>query len=396
MRSRDRRRRAAGNRAVIHQLRFRQCAQTLRDVKCSRIYLNGKFTAQITTGVQRVARELVRALDERLVTGGMRWILVCPPGGEAPALKRIEVLRVGNSGGSLHLWEQAALPWVASDGLLLNLSGSAPFFARRQICMIHDAAVFDQPQAYARAFGAWYRLLFRRIARTAELLLTVSEFSRQCLTECLGLQTGRIAVVRPGGNHLDEVQPDPEILDRLGLRGTHFVLAVASENPTKNLPALLAAHATLARARSMRLVIAGGVNDRVFAPAARAEDVDGVIRAGRVSDAQLKALYMAASILVSPSIYEGFGLPSLEAMNCGCPVIASRAAALPESCGDAALYLDPLSVEDIAQTIERALADEDLRTGLRARGYVRAGQLTWSAAADKLLGHLSPWIGGDE
>ena len=135
------------------------------------IYLNGKFTAQRTTGVQRVAAQLVQALDAR-VDG--RWVLLCPPHGRLPQLRRIEARTVGLTGLPTTLWEQGVLPWAARDGVLLNLAGAAPAFARRQVCMLHDAAVFDHPEAYTRRFVGWYRWLFRRVGRQALALLTVS------------------------------------------------------------------------------------------------------------------------------------------------------------------------------------------------------------------------------
>ena len=148
-------------------------------------YINGKFTAQRTTGVQRVATRLVQALDAQLPAGANHWVLLCPPGTEALPLARVEVRHVGTAGLPLHLWEQIVLPLAARGGWLLNLAGAAPYFARRQVCLLHDAAVFDHPEAYACAFVAWYRLLFRRLAGSAAKLLTVSAFSRARLALCL-------------------------------------------------------------------------------------------------------------------------------------------------------------------------------------------------------------------
>lgn len=344
-------------------------------------YLNGKFTAQRTTGVQRVAAHLVQALDGLAPPG--RWILLCPPQGSTPLLKHLEVRPVGPAGLPLHLWEQAVLPWSARDGWLLNLAGAAPALARRQSVLMHDAAVFDHPEAYTRAFGAWYRWLFRHLARGGVGLMTVSAFSRERLAAALGVPPERFTVLHNGADHLATVVPDERVLDQHGLRGVPFLLAVGSANPTKNLGRLLAAFATLPQG-PLKLVIVGGGNGRVFA-GAEGTDPPGVLRTGPLGDAALVALYRAARALVFPSLYEGFGLPPVEAMACGCPVATARAAAMPEVCGDAALYFDPLDTSALAQVLVRLGTDEGLRQQLREAGHGRARAFCWAASGRRLL-----------
>jgi len=150
-------------------------------------YLNGKFTAQRTTGVQRVAACLVNALDAQLGAAGGRWVLLCPIGAAVPHLERIEVRHIGLARMPLHVWEQAVLPAAARGGLLVNLAGSAPFFAQRQVAMLHERGRARSPEAYTRAFVWWYRCLFRRLARRALGLLTVSAFSRERLATWLAV-----------------------------------------------------------------------------------------------------------------------------------------------------------------------------------------------------------------
>lgn len=345
------------------------------------VYVNGKFTCQRTTGVQRVAAQLLRALDARPLQ--RRWVLLCPPGGGLPGLQRIEQRITGGPARPLHLWEQAVLPWAARGGLLLNLSGSAPWFARRQACLLHDAAVFDHPEAYTPAFVAWYRRLFRRLGHGAQALFTVSAFSQQRLAACLGVPPSRFMVLPNAADHLQGVTPDERVLDRHGLRDARFVLAVASANPTKNLARLVQAYATLPTP-DFGLVIVGGGNAQVFAGGASAEDPPGVVRTGALDDAPLLALYRHAQALVFPSLYEGFGLPPLEAMSQGCPVAAAEAASLPEVCGDAALWFDPMSVPAIAAALQRIVHDAPLRARLVAAGHARAAAWRWADAAARL------------
>jgi len=341
------------------------------------IYVNGKFAAQRTTGVQRVAARVLIALDTLVPPG--RWTLLCPPQAVPPVLHRIAVRTVGPAGLPLHLWEQAVLPWAARRGWLLSLAGAAPALARRQVAVLHDAAVFDHPEAYTRAFVAWYRWLFRRLARRASGLLTVSAFSRERLAVALGVPPARFGVLRLGADHLAAVAADDSVIDRFGLRDHPFLLAVGSANPTKNLPALVAAFSQLA-AGPLKLVIVGGNNGQVFAASAR-PDPPGVVRTGPLDDAALVALYGQAQALVFPSVYEGFGLPPLEAMACGCPVVVARAASLPEVCGDAALYVDPHDAAALAASLQQLLADEGLRQRLRLAGRVRAAGYRWDDTA---------------
>jgi len=326
------------------------------------VFVNGKFTAQAMTGVQRVASNLLRAVDRRLAAGASPltrpWVLLCPPGAPLPELKTIEVRRVGRKVGSLHAWEQWALPRAARTGLLLNLAGSAPWFATAQICTLHDAAVFDHPRAYTWMFRHWYSNLFRHVARRAERVLTVSDFSRRRLSATLGLAERHIGVVPNGSDHLDGVIPDDSVLRRHGLVGVPYLLAVGSANPTKNHTALRAAFAQRPAVDAARLVIVGGADARVFAVG------DGA------------------------GVSAGAG-PAREAMACGCPVAAADAAALPEVCGGAALLFDPHSVSAIAAAMHTLLSDAAERERLRALGHTRALAFGWDAAAGALLAQLA-------
>jgi glycosyltransferase involved in cell wall biosynthesis len=358
------------------------------------VYINGKFTAQPVTGVQRVAHNLVAAIDDHLVrfdrAGSTRWILLCPPAGLMPSLQRIEARAIGPSWARLTLWEQVFLPLASRGSLLLCLSGSAPAFKAGQACMIHDAAVFDTPQGYRLAFLAWYRFLFKRLAKTAALIVTVSDYSRQRLAHWLSLSAGKIAVVHNGADHLLACETEDAVLTRLQLRGRRYFLAVGSSTPNKNQQAIVQAFASTAPSHDLCLVLVGDVNKTVFATVPVAEGRGKrVVDAGRVTDRELKALYTGALALVFPSLSEGFGLPPLEAMLCGCPVIASNRGAIPEVCGDGALYADPSRVGDIADAMRRLLTDTALRERVRHNGFLRARSFTWANAAQTLLAHMA-------
>ncbi len=356
--------------------------------RCAPTFINGKFCGQRVTGVQRYACGLLAALDAHLAAGSKtNWTLLLPPGAALPGLRAIAVRHVPcHLPGGLHAWEQFALPRAARQGSLINLAGSAPAWPRcPQACVLHDAALFDQPQAYTALFGAWYRWVFGRLARRSTTLVTVSAFSRQRLGAALGVAEARFAIVPGAGEHLDRVAADMSTLQAHALDRRSFLLAVGSRNPTKNLARLLEAWRLIGHT-DVLLVLVGGANSRVFERPDAAADTPGVIDLGAVDDPTLKALYQRALALVFPSVYEGFGLPLLEAMHSGCPVAASTAPALRESGSDAALYFDPSSAPAIAQALRRLIEEPALRNDLRVRGRERAAQFGWEASARALLG----------
>ena len=358
-----------------------------------KVYINGKFVAQPVTGVQRFAREIVAALDgllaEEHAADGTDFVLVVPTGSAAhlPGLKRIRVVEL--AGRPLHAWEQIRLPFFTRGAALVNLSGSAPLFKRRQVCTFHDAAVFDVPQAYSKAFVRWYRLLFRMQAWLCRGLLTVSEFSRARLSHHLRIAPAQFGVIPNGADHIAAVACDERVLKEHRLEPGRYLLAVGSGNPSKNFATLLEAFSTLDETSPTHLVVVGGSNDAVFAAQwPLREQEPAVVKTGRVDDARLKTLYTHARAFVFPSLYEGFGIPPLEAMMCGCAVVASDAASMPEVCGAAAGYFDPTSKVSIGQVLARVLRDDAWHTALCEAGREHVRTFTWKAAAIRLLAEL--------
>jgi glycosyltransferase involved in cell wall biosynthesis len=343
------------------------------------ILINGRFLGQPVTGVQRYARETLAALDAVLDAhdgAGARWTVLVPRGTHAPPFRHLAVETVGRVQG--HLWEQTALAWRARGRLLFSFGSTGPALKRRQIITVHDAAVVRMPQAFRRDFVHWYRWLIRTIGARAPRTMAVSEFSASEAASCFGVPTERLRVTTEGWQHLDALAADHGILDRHALRGRPFVLAVSSPTPNKNFVAIAQALALLGT-DAPRCVVVGASDLAVFRGAA--VDSDNLLHVGRVSDAELKSLYLHASCFVFPSFYEGFGIPPLEAMACGCPVLASTAPAVREVCGAAALYFDPAHPEELAEGLRRLASDAALRATMRIDGLARARHFSWHESA---------------
>jgi len=349
------------------------------------LYINGKFLAQRTTGVQRFSRGLLLALDQLLARRRTHdeVVLLCPPGvAYLDGLVHIKQRNCGRAGRSLTWWEQVDLPLAARDGTLLCFSGSAPLLARRCIPTIHDAAVFLHPEAYSWKFVAWYRFLFRWMSNRVPYVLTVSNSSANDLRKFLSKPEYK--VIPNAAEHIGLVDADDGVLGKLGILPRRYVLAVGSLNPTKNFASLVEAYLASGLGPDIPLVIAGDLNRTVFSSTLAPSDGEAIVWAGPVDDAQLKALYENALVFVFPSLYEGFGIPPLEAMSCGCPVIASNASSIPEVCADAALYFPPLDTAALARLLREIRDNAALRQQMIVKGKRRSSAFSWAHSGELL------------
>lgn len=357
------------------------------------IAINGRFLSQPLTGVQRFARELVLALDDLLtckeISSAQGAVeLLAPPGTLNPLpLHSIQFRAAGHFQG--HIWEQLELPRLCRNKLLFTPGGGAPFFHPNHLFTVADAGPFSTPRSYTRVYGLWHRSLLRRAARIPGLrFLTVSEFSRQELSDHLAIAPSRITVIPEGHEHALAIPADPVVLTRLGLNRTPYIFAVGSANPNKNFRGLIHAfqrlRAQLPRehAERLRLVLTGRADSRIFSHASISGEA--ICHTGYIGDGELRALYENATCFVMPSFYEGFGLPLLEAMAHGCAVACSISASLPKVGGDAVLYFDPHSPQEMADAIGSLLLNPALREKLASRGLERARQFRWRDAARQM------------
>lgn len=348
------------------------------------IYINGRFLTQNRTGVQRYSREVVGAIDRLLQESDCpqhlrdaEWVLLAPPAAECDVdLDRIEFRRVGSGDG--HPWEQTHLAKHSWSGRLLSPASSGPIGHPRHIVVLHDAGIYSAPAGYSKRYRILHKVLDRLLARRAQIA-TVSYFSQAELARCLGIPGKDILLAPNGTEHLRTVVPDASVVNRLGLKAGKYFVTLGLSTANKNISLAVEAFRLLDRPDT-KLVVIGKGSSRVFG----SQDLrhsPGVLFTGRLTDEEVTGLLRSATALLFPSRYEGFGIPSLEAMLQGCPVIASTAPGLMEVCGDAALHFDPDNAELLQDLMRRTLDNPDVAAAMRTRGLHRPDRYRWDATA---------------
>jgi glycosyltransferase involved in cell wall biosynthesis len=349
--------------------------------------INGRYLAAPPRGVQRVAGAMVHQLDCDLSDDELDdWRLVRPAGARPAGTTRLRETVLAPGGGTL--WEQTVLPARAGEATILGFCNSAPLAHARNIVMIHDAQVFTSPQSYSRAFRLWYKLLLPQLPRNGAKVITGSEHARLQLAAYGVGRAEDISVIYHGGDHILSIPPDYETFQSLDIDGA-FILALSSVQAHKNIKVLLEAKADAAL-KGVPLVLAGGAGARAFAEAGL-KVPEEIVFAGPVSDGQLSGLMRKATALAFPSLTEGFGLPPLEAMYLGCPVVVSRGGGLPEVCGDAAVYVEAQDPAAWAESLASLAADPAMRAALIAKGHRQAEKFTWARSCNHLRGLIAGW-----
>lgn len=332
------------------------------------IKVNGRFYSHRPTGMQRYALEI---------------------SARCPSRARIVRPRQKLRSGLGHAWEQVYLPLATGRDLLWSPNNTGPLAVRRQVCTIHDLIPLDHPEWFSPSFVALYRWLLPRLAVRLRHIIAISNFTKARVVELLKVDERLVSVIPNGVDPAFRPQPPEKIADvrrSLGLGSRPYALCVGSLEPRKNLKTLLKAWTVLPAAirSEFQLVIAGPKgNSSVFRDAGVGELSPDVLLTGYVPQEDLPVLYAGAAVFIYPSLYEGFGLPPLEAMACGVPVVTSSTSSLPEVVGDAAVLINPENVEDLACGIEQALTNDSLRRDHIARGLSRAHGLSWDSAAQQ-------------
>jgi glycosyltransferase involved in cell wall biosynthesis len=372
-----------------------------------RIAIDYSAAVNQRAGIGRLVRNQVLALSEVDHDNDYRLVYARPNRGSVPQFPRAgnfsrREVRLRERWLTI-LWHRAKLPvpadWLSGPVDLYHCPDFVlpPLRHARGILTVHDLAFLMRPDCADQRLRAYLEEVVPRSVQRADFIIADSENTRNDLVVLLGVKPTRVSVVPGGVEERFMRVGDPEQLktarQRLGVGDAPFILSIGVIEPRKNLNRLMDAFQVLKQRgnvpKDLKLVLVGGkgwLYDDIFEHHADSPVHDDILLPGFASDDLLPAIYSAAQALAFPSLYEGFGLPILEAMACGTPVVASRASCLPEVAEGAALLVDPNNVDGLASALELVLLDEALRTRLIEQGRQRANAYTWRRAAEQLLG----------
>lgn len=345
------------------------------------IVVNARFLTQKMSGVQRFSERI--SLELNALRDDM--IFVTPDNIiNHAAADQLGAVRIGKRTG--HLWEQIDLPrYLNSQGtpLLISLCNTAPLIYRRQIATHHDISYIRHPESYSRMFRYAYRILTPLLLKRVISLITVSEFSREEISKYFGFSKEKMIIIPNAVDGRFRVAVNDAT-------AVPYLLAVSSPAAHKNFQRMIMAFLSLHDSDQIQLRIVGDASSNLSS-----QDLQGlvlndkrIIFLGRMSDADLVKQYQGATAFIIPSLYEGFGIPPLEAQACDCPVLASDAAAMPEVLHRSALYFDPLSVSDIASAMDLILNEPALRQILKKLGRSNVDRFSWKKSANLISQHI--------
>lgn len=328
----------------------------------SLIAVNARSLGSNITGVQRYTIEVLAHLGDRVI----------PLSPEE---------KIGRLRG--HLWEQLVLPVRLGGRFLWSPSNTGPLLVTRQAVTIHDASVLDHPEWFDEKFSAWYKFLLPKLASRVRHIITDSNFSKHRLLAHLPVREEDISVIYPAVDaRFHPFEPDivRQYRERIGLP-ERYILFVGSLEPRKNLTNLLNAWKLVNFRQLNATLVIAGAEGHVFRQTRQRVELANTRFLGYVSDSDLPMLYNSAEAFIYPSIYEGFGLPILEAMACGTPVLTTRRTSIPEVAGDSVIYIEPDNLESIAEAIATVLDDEHLRQTLISSGFEQRQKFHWNKTA---------------
>ena len=318
------------------------------------IVINGRFLSRRITGVERYGREILSLIGSKC---------------------RVE--RTRGNGMAGHMWEQFLLPsQLSSKSLLWSPANTGPLAVHQQALTIHDLSPLEHPEYFKKSFSSWYRLFLPLLAKKVQVVFTPSRYVQRKVMDRFGIQN---VIVTPNG--VNRACFTPEARPTRFDLPERFILFVGSLQPGKNIQALLQAWSYLKEEYPDLWLVIAGDQGSVFKPV-KLTIVEHVHYLGYVAERDLPGLYAKALLFVLPSLDEGFGLPALEAMACGTPVIVSDGGALPEVVGDAALVFKSSERGSLPGAIRECLMNKDLSSALIASGFERIGHFHWQYSAE--------------
>ena len=309
------------------------------------ILINGNFLCRNLTGIERFAWEICKRIDSLLSSSDRVSILVPANAPKVPSYARIAVIRSDKEARSFPFWDLGVFAKTCRrrNACALSFSNTAPLGKTCGIAFIHDVYAKDFPNDftsfYDKLIGAYSRLNYRNICKNARFVCTVSNFSKKQIIDYYRVPEKKIRVIYSGSAHMEKIRADENILKKLGLKSGEFYFTLGSLSLRKNLKWIMQ-HAEL---YPNELFVISGTMLKNVVPSEleKIKSLENIILAGYLSDEAVKALMQNCKAFVFPSYFEGFGLPPLEALSCGAPVVVSNAASLPEIYGSCAHYIDP-------------------------------------------------------
>lgn len=304
--------------------------------KRKKIVINGRFLSQRITGVQRYAREILKELDKKVDNFDIE-LLVPKNSFDIPKYHNITIKKIGIFTG--HLWEQIELGLYVfvNKYELINFCNTAPIICPG-IITIHDVKFKVYPWFFTQKFVLWYNILFKNIINNSKKILTVSEFSKEEIVKYYDVNPNKINVIYPACDHIDNIIYNDGIIEKLGLKKYNYYFIISSNEPNKNLKWVIEE----ARVNENdSFIIAGATENKVFARIDKNDIPKNVILIGHISDGEMKSLEKYCKAFLFPTIYEGFGLPPLEALASGCKnIIVSDSEIMHEVYEDIPYYID--------------------------------------------------------
>ena len=328
----------------------------------SQVVVNGRFLARRVTGVERYGREILRYIGSN---------------------SRVESAR--RQGWSGHAWEQFVLPIkLNGNSILWSPANTGPLVIGDQVLTIHDLSPLEHPEWFRGSFSAWYRLFLPILAKRVHKVFAPSEYVKQKVIRHFGIENVTVTPngVDPSVFHPDAKQKEFDL-------PKCYILFVGSLEPRKNLDHLLRAWNEIRNDYKETWLIIVGVSGNVFRSVNLWHEVGQVRFLGYVEDEMLAGLYANANLLVLPSQDEGFGLPALEAMASGTPVIVSDGGALPEIVDEAGLIFCLSNPVGLKNALKECLSNAKLRSELKEKGLVRAQQFSWKTTAELVWKNLN-------
>jgi glycosyltransferase involved in cell wall biosynthesis len=339
------------------------------------VFINGRFLTQPYTGINKYAFELCLAMQKC----GQEFQLIAPRNTKLSNKYGFKIIYYGRL--KSHLWEQINLYFFLrkKNDLLISFSGIGPLLYRKQIITIHDLSFMRNKKWFSWKYTLIYSILTPILAKKAKKIITVSEFSKHEIVDLLKIKPEKVSVVPSAvAFNADKISEGSK------LNGLEYFLAVSSIDPRKNFERLINGFKK-AKLTNIKLCIVGGRFKNFNSKGLQLNSSEKIEYLGYVSNSELINLYKNALGFIYPSLYEGFGLPPLEAMNFGCPTIVSNIPALNESCGNASYKVDPYNEEDLAKAIEILAVDKNLRDSLIVNGYNNVERFSFESSAQKII-----------